>query len=137
MSAVMVAGDRGGLMGEPPPTLIARTTLRKAGVDRPSEAAGILAPLAHLGFGTAAGAAFGILARSVPRVPSRLLGVVFGLAIWAVSYKGWIPALGILPPPEDDRPGRPAVMIAAHVIYGLVLGSLVGVGPPEERPVGR
>ena len=61
----------------------------------------------------------------MPRVPGWLVGAVYGLGVWAVSYKGWIPALGILPPPERDRPGRPVIMVAAHVVYGLVLGALV------------
>ena len=33
MSAVMVAGDRAGLMGEQPPKAVARSALREAGVD--------------------------------------------------------------------------------------------------------
>jgi hypothetical protein len=53
--------------------------------------------------------------------------VVTGLAVWAVSYQGWIPALGILPKASEDRPARPAVMVTAHVVYGAVLGAL------EER----
>jgi hypothetical protein len=125
MSAVMVAGDRAGLMGEQPPTAVTRSALRGAGVDRPSAAASILAPVAHLGFGGLAGAAFALLRQVVPAAPGWLTGIGFGLGVWAVSYKGWIPALGILPPPDRDRPGRPAVMIVAHVVYGLVLGFLV------------
>jgi hypothetical protein len=30
------------------------------------------------------------------------------------------PIAGILPPPPDDRPGRPPVMLAAHVLWGCV-----------------
>ena len=125
MSAVMIAGERTGLMGEQPPTTITRFAVGAAGVDRPSEAASVAAPLTHLAFGAMGGAVFGMFRRRVPGVPGGLLGTGFGLAIWAVSYKGWISALGILPPPEDDRPGRPVVMVAAHVVYGLVLGRLV------------
>jgi hypothetical protein len=125
MSAVMIAGDRVGLLGEPPPTTVARAALREAGVDRPSDAAGVVAPLAHLWFGAQGGVAFGVIRRFVPGVPGPILGVLFGLGVYGVSYKGWIPALGILPPPEDDRPGRPAVMIVAHVVYGLALGWLI------------
>ena len=125
MSAVMIAGDRTGLMGEQPPTTITRFALGEAGVDRPSVAAPLIAPIGHLAFGVVGGAVFGLLRRLVPGVPGGLLGVSFGLAIWAVSYKGWIPALGILPPPEDDRPGRPVVMVVAHVVYGFVIGRLV------------
>ena len=50
--------------------------------------------------------------------------MVTGLSVWAVSYQGWVPALGILPKASEDRPARPAVMVAAHVVYGAVLGAL-------------
>ena len=76
---------------------------------------------------------FSFLRRFGPRVPGWLVGVVYGLGVWAVSYKGWIPALGILPPPERDQPGRPVIMVAAHVVYGLVLGALVRAPKPWER----
>jgi hypothetical protein len=122
MSGVMLLGERAGVVGELPPASVTRHALRAAGVDRPSQAAAVLAPIAHLGFGAVGGALYAMVRRVAPGVPGPPLGVLFGLAVWAVSYKGWIPALGILPPPEDDRPGRPAVMVAAHVVYGLVLG---------------
>ncbi len=120
MSAVMVAGDKAGFLGEPPPTTITREALRDADADHPATIA-IVAPAAHLAFGALGGALFVVLRRLLPG-PGWLLGILYGLAIWAVSYRGWIPALGILPPPEHDRPGRPAVMVAAHVVYGLMLG---------------
>jgi len=66
-----------------------------------------------------------MIRRFVPSIPGAILGVLFALGIYGVSYKGWIPALGFLPPPEDDRPGRPAVMIAALIVYGLTLGWLI------------
>ena len=43
-----------------------------------------------------------------------------------VSYSGWLPALHLMPPPEQDRPGRQPSMVAAHVVYGAVLGALSG-----------
>lgn len=74
----------------------------------------------HFAFGAAVGAAFGAVAgRLRPRV---VAGLVVGLAVWKLSYDGWIPRLGILPPPERDEPGRARTMIAAHVAYGLALG---------------
>jgi len=131
MSAVMLAGDRLGMMGEQPPTIMARRALRKVGVDRTDTAVSLTAPLAHIGFGALGGLMYTLLRRLVPGVPGSVLGATFGLAVWVVSYKGWIPALGILPPPEKDRAGRPTVMVAAHVVYGLIIGSLVR--PPATR----
>ena len=125
MSAVMIAGERSGLMGEQPPTTVTRFALGAAGVDQPSPPATLLSPVMHLAFGALSGGVFGVVRRLAPSVPGEVLGVCFGLAVWAVSYKGWIPALGILPAPEDDRPGRPIVMVLAHVVYGLALGRLV------------
>ena len=133
MSAVMVTGDRLELMSEQPPTVVTRSALRTAGVERPAAAASLIAPVAHLGFGAIGGLLYAVVRRLVPGAPGGLLGVTFGLAVWAGSYRGWIPALGILPPPESDERGRPVVMVAAHVVYGLVLGSLVRV--PTVRPV--
>jgi Family of unknown function (DUF6789) len=132
MSAVMVAGDRLGLMSEQPPTVVTSSALRTAGVERPAAAASLIAPVAHLGFGAFGGLLYAGVRRLVPGAPGGMLGVAFGLAVWAASYRGWIPALGILPPPESDERGRPAVMVAAHVVYGLVLGRLVRV--PTARP---
>jgi Family of unknown function (DUF6789) len=126
MSAVMILGNRLGLMGEQPPVTITRRGLRAAGVDRPSAPAHAIAPLGHLAFGAAGAVIYGQMRPLVERVPGALLGLAFGLVVWAMSYVGWIPALGILPAPERDRPGRPAVMVVAHVVYGLVLGWVHG-----------
>jgi hypothetical protein len=123
MSALMLVGDRIGLMSDQPPTAVTRRALQEAGVDRPAEAASAVAPVAHLAFGILGGVVYAIGRRLLPGVPAWVSGIAFGLGVWAVSYKGWIPALGILPPPERDEPGRPPVMIAAHVVYGLVLSA--------------
>ncbi|MFC4535232.1 DUF6789 family protein [Sphaerisporangium dianthi] len=118
MSAVMVAGDRVGLMGEHPPKRIARAVL-PGPKHRPKKGEGVLGAVAHFAFGSACGGLFAAaVARREPRVP---LGVAYGLAIWAVSYQGWLPGMGILPPIHRDRPDRQAVMAAGHAIYGTAL----------------
>lgn len=117
MSAVMLAfRDR---MGEQPPDAIVTSAADAVGVDPTETEADALASLAHLGFGLATGAGYALLPRYLPP-PVR--GVAVALAVWAVSYQGWVPAVGILPPASRDKPGRTEVMVGAHVVFGAVLG---------------
>jgi hypothetical protein len=128
MSAVMFAAKAAGLMGEMPPKKITTRLLGLAGRRPRSDATeGALASLAHIGFGAAGGSLFAMLepGRRLP-LPPLLTGMLFGAGIWLVSYRGWVPALGIMPPPERDRPGRPESMLLAHLAYGAALGALVG-----------
>lgn len=124
MSAVMFGAKRLGLMGEMPPERITARALNWAGVSRGRQEQDLLASAAHVGFGTVAGAIFGALRPLLRPLPAPLAGSLFGAGVWLVSYKGWVPALGILPPPEHDRPGRPQSMLLAHLVYGAVLGVL-------------
>lgn len=117
MSAVMLAASR--LVGRQPPEAIARSAVQAATGEQPPEpVAGLLSSLAHLGFGAGVGAGYVLLPRSGPPL---LRGVGTALAVYVVSYQGWVPALGILPPASRDRPGRPAVMVTAHMVFGAVL----------------
>ncbi len=127
MSSVMVAAQKVGALGGQPPAHIAGAGLDALGLRRTRKEQAALAVALHLVFGSTAGALFGLLSRRL-RVPlgPALQGVLFASLVWATSYKGWIPALGILPPPERDRPGRPAVMVLAHWLYGAILGAVVG-----------
>ena len=49
-------------------------------------------------------------------------GILLGLGVWAGSYLGLLPALGLLSPATQHPPRRTAVMIAAHVVWGSALG---------------
>lgn len=75
--------------------------------------------VAHLGFGATMGA-FGAAVAGRRRLP-WWAGTAYGLAIAAVSYQGWVPALGILPPLTDAPSGRRNEILVAHVTYGNVL----------------
>jgi hypothetical protein len=129
MSGVMLAGGYAGLMGTQPPRVVVDKTASETGVgdtadDSTRDAA---ATLVHLLIGCAAGAAFAlgrtaanrITGRSMPVVPS---GAAFGLVLWALNYMALAPALGLLPPATDDRPPRPPIMIAAHLVFGVTTG---------------
>ncbi len=71
--------------------------------------------LCHFGFGAAAGALFAL------PFTQRLGGTIYGLAVWAVSYLGWIPALGILAPATRHPARRNLLMLGVHVVWGLAL----------------
>ena len=122
MSAVMLAFRE--QMGEQPPDAIATSAAHAVGAEPTEDQADVLASISHVAFGAVSGAGYALLPRYGP---PALRGVVTGLAIWVSAYQGWVPALGILPPATRDKPGRPEVMIAAHVVYGAVLGTV------EER----
>ncbi|KAA9380043.1 hypothetical protein F5972_10555 [Microbispora cellulosiformans] len=124
MSAVMLAGQRAGLMPGQPPRHIVRAAL-PGHRHRPKRGERTLGALAHLGFGAATGAAFGVLTGN--RRPTVRFGVGYALLVWLGAYQGWVPALNILPPASrDPARGRPAVMAAAHVVYGATLALAVG-----------
>jgi uncharacterized membrane protein YagU involved in acid resistance len=82
--------------------------------DRP-DAAG-LAVNAHLAYGAGAGALFSLLGGG-----STKSGTAFGVAVWASSYLGWIPALQILTSATKHPRSRNELMIAAHLVWGAVL----------------
>jgi len=127
MSLLMLAARRAGLVSELPPERITAAALDALGVkQRPRLLQDAVAALVHFSFGGVAGAIFAVTTRW-PRlpVPRGLQGVLYGALIWAVSYSGWIPALGLLPPPSRDEPRRPPLMVLAHGLYGWTLAAYV------------
>ena len=134
--AMLPAGERHPL----PPRRVTMRALRKAGV-RPhadldeTDRRG-LTLAAHYGYGTATGAVFGFLApRNIPDAVAA--GVGYGLLVWAGSYLGLLPALGLHPPATRESPRRNVMMIAAHVVWGAFLGAgahLLERGGEARRP---
>ncbi len=72
--------------------------------------------LAHFLYGSLSGAIY-------PLVRNKLGGSGYGLAIWAASYLGWIPAAGILTPATKHRVSRNLLMLGAHVVWGTALAA--------------
>ncbi len=72
--------------------------------------------LAHFGYGAAAGAIYGSLVRRGKAPP----GAVYGVAVWVLSYLGWVPAARILRPAVSHPSRRNALMIASHLVWGAV-----------------
>src|SRR4051812_27462839 len=127
MSAAMILSKKLGIQGEHPPKKIVAAALEAAGDDQAEEPkVRRLASVAHMGFGIGTGAAFAATRNHLPLKNLPVVqGVLYALVIWAVSYRGWVPALNIMPHAEQDRPGRVRTMVTAHAIYGSVLGALL------------
>ena len=127
MSAVMVAARRAGLTPRLPPGKIAEAGIEqvKDGPSHEDEEA-VVATVTHFAFGAGAGALYGGLTAPVAPLPmptALVAGLAFGSALWLVSYQGWVPALGIMPPASRDHPGRVATMVVAHWVFGAALGA--------------
>ena len=68
-----------------------------------------------MGFEASAGPLLGFVYRRLPVATNHVgLGIDFGGLIWLVSYVGWVPALGMMPPIHRDRPDHLAIMALAH-----------------------
>jgi hypothetical protein len=121
MTGWLVVGELTGPYGEQPPKRLVRRFARRAGIParRSGRGTRLAAAAAHLGFGTSCGLLYGA---AVPQ-STAARGTVFALGIWAASYAGWIPALGLLPPPGKDNPRRAWTTLTAHLVYGAVLGA--------------
>ncbi|WP_448206335.1 hypothetical protein [Azospirillum sp. sgz302134] len=108
-----------------PPRLITERVATEAGVgdamtERQHE---LLALAGHYAYGAATGAGFAPVLRAVGGAPVAT-GVAYGLGVWAASYLGWIPAVGILRPATEHPAERVGMMLAAHVVWGGATGYL-------------
>lgn len=116
-----------------PPREITMEVAEEAGVkEQMNEPERIGATLvAHFGYGAAVGALYAPLARK-SSLPPALEGAAYGLAVWAGSYLGLLPAMNILRPATEHPPRRTALMITAHLIWGAVAGVLIDSLEKEE-----
>ena len=112
-----------------PPRQVTEGMAEKAGVnehlDEDEREAATWA--SHFAYGAACGALYGALSEGLEGldVPPALAGMGFGVAVWAGSYLGWLPAAGIISPATEHPPRRNALMISAHVVWGATAGMLV------------
>jgi hypothetical protein len=118
----------------PPRQITERVAERVGAEDDMTEEQTAAATMAgHFGYGTGSGAGYGALAPHLPGPPVAR-GVAFALGLWTASYLGWLPAAGLYRPATRDSAGRNALMIAAHVLWGAILGRVEAelAGPREQ-----
>lgn len=136
MTVAMAGLQRVGLLGRMPPLLLVHRTLRRLGSRgrKSSTMHRVAAVAGHFAYGGGAGLVFEVarsaarVRRSRPASRAALLasGAAYGGLLWASSYLGWGPRLGLMPHPRRDRPARPTSMVLAHVIYGVTLSAATG-----------
>jgi len=124
MDAVHALLPRHEQNGLPPEHITARA-LAKTGVDAdaaPGEHDS-LSMVAHFAFGATAGSFYTPLAQRLRPHPI-LGGVAYGLAVWAASYLGWLPAASLYRSALREPARRNLMIIGAHVVWGAVLGAV-------------
>jgi uncharacterized membrane protein YagU involved in acid resistance len=133
MHRCLPRGQRYGL----PPEQIVEELLERADVDHEvsHREFGAMAMLAHHGYGTAMGAVYGILVPQVPHAPPVVSGMSFGLLVWALSYLGWLPAMGMDAAATREPAQRNALTILSHLIWGGTTGLVTAIIPttPAHR----
>lgn len=82
--------------------------------------------VSHFGYGAAMGVLYGALRKKIP-LPSPVKGVLFGLLVWAASYLGLLPLIGMSESGQREPGRRNLLMIAAHVIWGATVGVLAEI----------
>lgn len=86
--------------------------------------------ISHFAYGAASGLAYAAIMDQFKlgtlkgRSTSTAKGALFGLAVWAGSYLGWIPAIRLMSPAHRHPGRRTALMILVHLIWGGTTGLL-------------
>jgi uncharacterized membrane protein YagU involved in acid resistance len=80
----------------------------------------------HFLYGAMAGSIYISLEQKVP-LKNGLKGILAGLLLWAGSYLGWLPAIGILKPATQHPWRRNLLMIVAHLVWGMALGKILEI----------
>jgi hypothetical protein len=74
---------------------------------------------AHFTYGSSMGALYGLARSTLLREAALpLAGALFGLGVWAASFEGWMPKLGIMEATTEKPPKKWPMPIMAHLVYG-------------------
>ena len=88
----------------------------------PDRSAWLISTVAHWGYGSAAGAAYGILAGSLP-APHPRYGLPYGAAVFADDYIA-LPIAGLYKPIWEYDATTVAWDLGAHLAYGAGTGTM-------------
>jgi uncharacterized membrane protein YagU involved in acid resistance len=77
----------------------------------------------HFAYSAASGAMYGLVRPALPplrALPTPAAGVLFGLGVWAASFEGLLPALGVMPRTTQHPPRRWPAPMMGHAVFGAV-----------------
>jgi hypothetical protein len=124
---LLASGGGGAQDGDPwqsapaPAQLARRVVQGVLGRDIPPERIPLVTNVMHWGYGTAMGVGFGLIQGTVRRHVWRD-GLVYGAALWALSYAELVP-LGLYEPPWRYAPKTLARDLLYHLAYGAGLAA--------------
>ncbi len=123
MTAVMFLTKRAGMVpGELEPMEIAENLEERIGVRDylPEPAFEASWTMLHFGYGTLSGIAYALAQKAVLDLKRPLLvGLPFGLLLWAFGYCVWLPICHLYPPPTRVPNRKVAANILTHAVYGV------------------
>lgn len=94
----------------------------------------------HLGYSAVTGAGYGFARHQLPgitqRVPTPASGVLFGLIVWAVSFEGLLPLLGVMPRTTEHPPKRRLAPMMGHAVFGAVTAVVASAVQSHKQTVG-
>ena len=116
---------------------VVETTAPEQVVERLEDFTGKLEPglrrwlvlAAHFGYGTTAGAAFGMMLRreAASAGSEAAAGAALGVLAWGAGWAGWLWMLGVHGAPWEQRSARVLLPVIDHAFYGAVWGLLYRV----------
>lgn len=121
-----------GLLEEAPPEAIVGRKARRLLRGLSAEQREVAIELSHWSYGTAGGAAFGLLPGALRR--HRASGPAYGLGVWLVFELVIEPLFG-LGIPQRRKVATRAMLVLDHVLYGAVVAGRLA--PEEGIPRGR
>ncbi len=122
MTGAMFLTKKAGMVpGKLEPKEIAENSEEKLGVRDylPEPAFEASWVMLHFGYGTLSGVAYALAQKMALDLERPVLvGPLFGVLLWAFGYCGWLPVLGLYPPPTQVPKRKAAANILTHVVYG-------------------
>ena len=93
-----------------------------------------LAAVAHVAYGVATGAAFGLLRREGGgKGEEAAVGASLGVLAWGVGWASWLPLAGVHSPPWEQRTPKVLLPVLDHAVYGAAWG-MIFASLTRDRP---